>query len=154
MSSGTWLKQPDLKPFSQVSDELSVYNGVILQGIRIVIPCELQKSTLNLAQSRSSGRCENETTSSPKSLIWWPGFDKDTDSMIGQCLPGRAQGPQTNPEPLLMSPMPTQPWHILFTTTYADLFLRKRMYFPNLVNQQRSYPTMVLNSPRTTLNHF
>ena len=62
--SGIWPKQPDLKPFSQVSEELSIYNGVILRGTRIVIPGELQKSTLNLAHQG-----QNETTSSPKSLV-------------------------------------------------------------------------------------
>ena len=30
--------------------------------------------------------------------------------MISQCLPCQAQGPRTNPEPLRMSPMPTEPW--------------------------------------------
>ena len=67
ISSGIWPKQPDLKPFSQISHELSVYNSVILRGTRIVIPGELQKSTLNLAHQGHQGVVK--TTSSPKSLV-------------------------------------------------------------------------------------
>ena len=33
--------------------------------------------------------------------------------MISQCLPCQAQGPRTNPEPLRMLPMPTEPWQTL-----------------------------------------
>ena len=119
ISSGIWPEQPDLKPFSQVSDELSIYNGVILRGTRIIIPGELQKSTLNLAHQGHQGVVKTKQLLRQK--VWWLGIDKDTDSMISQCLPCQAQGPRTNPEPLRMSPMPTDCGK-LSTSTYADLF--------------------------------
>ena len=104
-------KQSDLKPFSQVSDQLSIYNGVILRGTRIVIPGELQKSTLNLAHQGHQGVVKTKQLLRQK--VWWPVIDKDTDSMISQCLPCQAQGPRTNPEPFRMSPMPMEPWQTL-----------------------------------------
>ena len=109
--SGTWPKQPDLRAYSQVRDELSVQNGIILRGTRIVMPCELQKSTLDLAHQGHQGIIKTKQLLRQK--VWWPGLDKDVDTMIGQCLPCQAQGARTNPEPLHMSPMPAEPWHTL-----------------------------------------
>ena len=111
ISSGTWPKQADLKPFLQVSDELSAHDGIILRGTRIVIPGNLQKSTLSLAHQGHQGIVKTKQLLRQK--VWWPGIDKDVDRMIHQCLPCQAQGPRSNPEPLQMSPMPTEPWQTL-----------------------------------------
>ena len=182
ISLGIWPKQPDLKPFSQVIDELLIYNGVILRGTRIVIPGELQKSTLNLTHQGHQGVVKTKQLLRQK--VWWPAIDRDTDSMISQFLPCQAQGARTNPEPLRMSPMPTEPWRTLhidlcgpFPTGESLLVLvdaRSRWpavetlrttTTPTIINRlqnifsQFGYPAEIVSdnvpsSPRTTSNHF
>lgn len=66
LGSGEWPKIQDLRPYFQVRTELSVQNGLILRGTRIVVPDELRRPTLKLANR------ENETTSS-KGLVAWDG---------------------------------------------------------------------------------
>ncbi|CAB4023777.1 Transposon Tf2-9 poly, partial [Paramuricea clavata] len=111
ITSGTRPKEPDLRPYMQVNSELCVQNGIILRGTRIVIPFDLQKPTLELAHQGHQGIVKTKQLLRQK--VWWPGIDKDVDKMISQCLPCQAQGPKTNPEPLHMSTMPTEPWHTL-----------------------------------------
>ena len=86
ISSGTWPKQSDLKPFLQVSDELSAQDGIILRGTRIVMPGELQKATLNLAHQGHQGIVKTKQLLRQK--VWWPGIYKDVDRMIHHSLPG------------------------------------------------------------------
>ena len=38
IKNGKWSRDETLKPFKAVTDELSVYEGVILRGNRIVVP--------------------------------------------------------------------------------------------------------------------
>ncbi|CAB3992860.1 Transposon Tf2-9 poly, partial [Paramuricea clavata] len=142
ITSGTWPKEPDLRPYMQVNSELCVQNGIILRGTRIVIPFDLQKPTLELAHQGHQGIVKTKQLLRQK--VWWPGIDKDVDKMISQCLPCQAQGPKTNPEPLHMSTMPTEPWHTLHIDLCENIF------------SQFGYPEEMVsdNGPQFTSHEF
>ena len=53
IQSGKWSH--DLKPYDRVKEELSVFEGVILRGNRIVVPQSLQKQILKLAHETHQG---------------------------------------------------------------------------------------------------
>ena len=111
IASGDWSTTADLQPYSQVSDELSVQNGLLLRGTRIVMPGELRKTTLELAHQGHQGIVKTKQLLRQK--VWWPGIDKDVETLIKHCLPCQAQGATSNPAPLNMTSMPTVPWNTL-----------------------------------------
>ena len=53
IQSGKWSN--DLKPYDKVKEELSVFEGVILRGNRIIVPQLLQKQILKLAHEMHQG---------------------------------------------------------------------------------------------------
>ena len=53
--SGVWSGDTDIKPFESFRDDLSVYEGILLRGSRIVVPTSLQKRVLKLAHESHVG---------------------------------------------------------------------------------------------------
>ena len=45
--------------------------------------------------------------------VWWPGIDRDVDTIARSCIPCQAQGLQPSPEPSRMPDMPSEPWKAL-----------------------------------------
>ena len=55
IQSGKWSHDDEFKPFSVIRDELSVYEGVILRGNRILVPLSLRKKVLKLSHETHQG---------------------------------------------------------------------------------------------------
>ena len=43
--------------------------------------------------------------------IWFPKIDREVEKLLDGCLACQANGPNTKPAPLQMSPLPPTPWH-------------------------------------------
>ena len=43
--------------------------------------------------------------------IWFPRIDQEVETLLKGCLACEANGPNTKPDPLQMSPLPPTPWH-------------------------------------------
>ena len=110
IESRNWPKTQDLRPYFQVNTELLVQNGLILCETQIIIPAKLHKPALELIHQGHQGIVK---TKQLRQKVWWPGIDKDIETIISQCCPCQAQRLQSSPEPLHMSTMPTIPWHTL-----------------------------------------
>lgn len=80
IKNGKWSRDETLKPFKAVTDELSVYEGVILRGNRIVVPSWLQKKILKLSHETHQGIVK--TKQFPRSRFFWPGMDSAAEAMI------------------------------------------------------------------------
>ena len=46
---------PEVQPYKKLNDELSVYNGLVLRGNRIVIPVSLRSKAVDLAHQGHQG---------------------------------------------------------------------------------------------------
>ena len=70
----------ELRPYQRKKDELSVQDGCLLWGTRVVVPAagrsavldELHQSHPGVARMKSLGR----------SFVWWPGFDHDIEEKV------------------------------------------------------------------------
>ena len=60
--------------------ELSVFEGVILRGNRIVVPQTLQKQILKLAHETHQGIVKTKQFLTMR--FFWPGMDKAAETMI------------------------------------------------------------------------
>ena len=66
-----------------VRDELSVCDGVILRGSRILIPSSLRGTVLELAHEGHQGivKCKQRL----RSKVWWPRLDQDVEGICKSC---------------------------------------------------------------------
>ena len=63
--------------------ELSVQDGCLLHGNRVVIPPAGQAAVLELLHEGHSGA--TRTKSLAPSFVWWPGIGKDVEEMVKRC---------------------------------------------------------------------
>ena len=73
----------DLHTFWIHRGNLSIVDGVVMNGTRIVIPKSLQDKYLKCLHTGHFGisRCQARA----KSTVYWPGIDKDITNLIGRC---------------------------------------------------------------------
>ncbi|KAK3752456.1 hypothetical protein QZH41_007498 [Actinostola sp. cb2023] len=103
----------DVREYQQVKQELTVANGVILRGTRIIVPETLRQRMIMLAHSGHQGIVKTKRLL--RDSVWFPGIDGMVEEMINQCLPCQAANHNSSPacEPLKMSPLPQGPWQEL-----------------------------------------
>lgn len=103
----------DVGQYQQIKQELSVSNGVILRGTRIIVPGRLRQQVIMLAHSGHQGIVK--TKRFLRDSVWFPGIDKMVEEMVRECLPCQAANHDAKPvpEPLQMSPLPQGPWQEL-----------------------------------------
>ena len=109
IEQGTWTRaHSNLTPYFQIRTELSVINDIVLRGTRIVVPKVLRERTLKIAHEGHQGIVKTKQLLRTK--VWWPGIDREVETLVSQCIPCQAQAPKTTPEPLRMTTMPSEPW--------------------------------------------
>ena len=120
------------KPYHSVASELSVCNDILLRGDRIIIPQTLQQEMLAKLHSGHQGitKCRQRARQS----IWWPGINKEIDTMISKCLIC-CKYKRQNAEPLKPTPFPEYPWQRVAT----DLFEWKKISYILVIDYYSRY---------------
>ena len=115
---------PDFQPYKSRIGELSVQDGCILWGSRVVIPPQGRAAILKLLHEGHAGECRTKMLA--RMYLWWPKLDEDICDMVRSCdrcqeLKGKA------PEaPLHPWQWPTKPWqrvHADYCTANGWMFL-------------------------------
>ena len=126
----------ELKKYWSVRDDLTVCNGFLLYGTRIVVPKQLQHETLYKIHHGHQGieRCRLCVMT----YVWWPGVSSKMEDFIKQCstcmkhaLPVR--------EPMLSSTLPKYPWERVGT----DLFQLNKHTYLLIVDYFSRYPKVI-----------
>jgi len=73
----------NIQPYYSVRAELSVENGLLMRGCRIVIPPELQREILNKIHEGHLGitKCRARARQS----VWWPGMSQELEKKVRDC---------------------------------------------------------------------
>ena len=108
-----------VKPYYHVRTELTVAEGLLMRGSRMVIPTSMRVEILERIHSGHQGmtKCRQRARDS----VWWPGIKKDIDGKVSKC-PTCCKMQVQHPEPLIPSPFPQRPWQRVGT----DLFEWKK----------------------------
>lgn len=81
-----WPRAPfedRLKPFHQCHTELSINDGCILRGTRLVIPQSLRSQVMEELHQGHIGVVKMKSTA--RNYVWWPDLDKDIEGLAQAC---------------------------------------------------------------------
>ena len=109
-------------PFLRKSEELSVEDGCILWGARVVIPEKLSEKVLSELHVGHVGMSRMKLLS--RGFVWWPGMDQDVERICGECEDCAFH--QNNPNKAGVHPweVPSKPWERIHVD-YAGPYLGK-----------------------------
>ena len=118
----------DLLPFFRRRNELSLQDGCILWGCRVVIPPQLQDQVLVMLHDGHPGI--NQMKRLARNHFWWPLMDADIESCVRtctRCQASRSAQPEAPPQPWIF---PRRPWsrvHVDFAELEVKVVRRLRL---------------------------
>ena len=103
-------KDPDLKPYKLIATEMSITDGVILHGNKIVVPQSEQPQIIKLSHEGHQGIvcCKQYV----RSKVWFPGIDKIIEDEIKNSIACQAVTSIRSREPLMIE-LIEEPWQKL-----------------------------------------
>ena len=109
ITTGKWdTIHKEHSSYWNIRDELSVSEGLVIRGERIVIPEILQNRVVNIAHASHQGIVK--TKALLRETVWFPGIDRLVEKVVASCLPCQANTKVKNAEPLKMTELPKGPW--------------------------------------------
>ena len=88
--------------------ELSLFEGCILWGTRVVVPSDCREAVLVELHDSHPGMSRMKGLA--RMYVWWPGIDSDIETTVRQC--NECQTHQASPPPAPLHPWtwPSRPW--------------------------------------------
>ena len=100
--------EEDIKLYWPKRTELSTESGCLVWGGRVVVPPPGQDSVL--AELHSGHPGISRMKSLARGLVWWPGLDKDIETVVQQCSSCQQNQPSPPAAPMQPWSWPTKPW--------------------------------------------
>ena len=100
-----------IRDFWTSRDELSVMDGVIFKGMRIVIPPTLRSHMLSLIHQSHLGivKCKQRA----REVMYWPGMNSQIEQLVKDCDKCATFQNKQSPESLRPTPVPDLPYAIV-----------------------------------------
>lgn len=135
--------EDEVRPYWEVQGELTLHEGLLLYGSRIVVPASLQQATLCKLHQGHQGihRCRLRARSS----VWWPELSRQIASLVKQC-PTCSRETTPHKEPLISSELPQYPWQ----KVASDLFMLDGTTYLLVVDYLSRYPEVIKLSSTTS----
>ncbi len=98
----------DMKPYFNRRHELSLLQGCVLWGARVIVPIQGRQKVLEELHDTHPGVSKMKALA--RSYVWWPGLDDDIASLVKSC--GRCQSTRSAPVVAQLHPWewPSKPW--------------------------------------------
>ena len=106
----------ELRPYWAIRDDVSVIDGLMMAGSRIIIPEASREHVLASIHEGHQG--ESKCLLRAKESVYWPGIYKEIENMVKACDVCREFENALPKCPMIGVEVPSQPWH----TVGADLF--------------------------------
>ena len=118
-------------PYYSVASEISVQQGLLMRGGRIIIPPSLRQEILGKIHAGQQGitKCRERARQS----VWWPRMSKELENLVKNCTECCRE--QRRHQPLIPSPLPELPWQKVAT----DLFEWKQHTYLLIVDYYSRY---------------
>ena len=118
----TAITDEKLRPYSSRRDEISLEDGILLWGSRVVIPPQAREAVIEQAHSAHIGIARMKSLT--RQFLWWPKIDSDLEAKVRNC--STCQKYRSEPPQAVLHPWewPKQPW-VRLHADYAGPFLGK-----------------------------
>lgn len=101
-------KDPNLMPYFQRRNELSIDENCLTWGNRVIIPLDLRDHVLSLLHDQHPGIVRMKMLA--RSNVWWPNIDQDIENRVLSCEPCQLSRSSDKKGPLQNWPTPGRPW--------------------------------------------
>ncbi|KAL5517714.1 hypothetical protein EMCRGX_G003317 [Ephydatia muelleri] len=121
-----WQQQEgvDFQPYQQRKHELSVEDGCVLWGSRVVVPPAGREAVVRLLHEGHPGISRMKALA--RGVVWWPGLDSQLESKVKECVACQSSRKSPPKAPLHPWEWPTKPW-VRLHVDLAGLFLGKTL---------------------------
>ena len=99
---------PELAPYQQRCSELSLHDGCVLWGSRVVIPPPGRERVLEELHEGHPGISRMKSIA--RSFVWWPGLDKALDQKVKTCVSCQSSRNLSPVAPIQPWEWPERPW--------------------------------------------
>ena len=145
--SGRKPADAEMTSYTSIWDELSVVEGLVLRGERIVIPnghvpqydTNIREWIIDLGHSGHMG-----ITATKRLLrlrLWFPGMDRLVERIVEQCLPCQASVDIHPRDPLKPTPAPEEPWMKTFCDHWGPTYDKKHILV--ILDALTRYPEVI-----------
>ncbi|MES9884563.1 MAG: RNase H-like domain-containing protein [Sedimenticola sp.] len=120
----SYVKDPELKPYFVRRSELSTDHGVVLWGMRVVIPTKLRAGVLAELHEEHIGMSRMKSLA--RSYVWWPNMDTQIEDVVSHCQVCQSVRKSAQPAPLMPWEYASRPWqriHVDFASFKQQSFL-------------------------------
>ncbi|XP_064486120.1 uncharacterized protein K02A2.6-like [Ornithodoros turicata] len=117
----------EVRRYASFSSELSVVQGLLFKGKRLVIPSAMRQEILDRLHAGHQGvvRCRARA----RDAVWWPGIGEHIANFVTRCPTCQAHR-RSRAEPLLQTELPPRPWH----TVGMDIFYKDKQNYLVIVD--------------------
>lgn len=98
----------NVRPYWNVRDELSILNGIMYRGMRIVVPPSMTSYKLNLIHDSHLGIVKSKQRA--RNILYWPGMSAQIEERIGSCPTCQTYQTKQAKEPMITRKLPGLPW--------------------------------------------
>ena len=133
-----------VKPYFSKRLQLSVTNGCLLWGLRVIVPPQYLEAILRLLHDGHPGMSRMKSLA--RSCVWWPSIDDDIESFVKACnnCPETANDPTK--VPLHQWDIPAKPWQCLYIDFAGPYRGKMRML---VVDAYSKWPEVVMMESTT-----
>ena len=98
----------DFRPYFSRKNELSIQDGCLLWGARVVVPPSGRTKLLSQLHDSHTGIVRMKAIA--RSVMWWPGIDNDIELAVKSCVACQTSRPMPPHAPLSPWCFPEKPW--------------------------------------------
>ena len=130
------VKKTDLalKPYWPLRDDISIEDGLLLLGSRVIVPESLRGNIFQQIHGGHLGMGKFKLRA--KSCVYWPSIYKEIEHLANSCRVCQKYHNSQQKEPMIPSAIPSRPWQ----TVSADLFCVQQSWFLIIVNYYSKFP--------------
>jgi transposase InsO family protein len=98
-------------------DELSIIDGLIFKGEKILVPPAMRPEMLQKLHTGHLGK--EKTKQRARGILFWPGMCAQLDDIVERCPTCNRLRPSQPKEPLMSHSIPTRPWQKVATDIFS-----------------------------------